>query len=130
MNCEEFIDDSIKYSTSDYVVFGRPSCPYCKKAEVLLDENKLDYRSIDLEKKTSTTEEKTKMSDAFLRRTGAKTVPRIFFNGKCIGGYTDLEKHLSSTNDKNEGKINKEKSFGLKLIDVAYNVSDGLFGRK
>lgn len=58
-------------------------CPACKKAREVLDAlAKGKYAIINLDKD----EEQDQMQNYLQEITGARTVPRIFIDGNCIGG--------------------------------------------
>ena len=58
-------------------------CSYCVAAKQFLKENNLDYEEINIEKNNMTRQDLEKLS-------GNYTVPQIFINDKCIGGYDQL----------------------------------------
>lgn len=64
-------------------LWTRTTCPYCKRAKALLDELGVPY-----------TEHVTQFGDAehqkMIDKTGQRTVPYIFLDGKFIGGCDDL----------------------------------------
>lgn len=70
-----------------YHVISRENykCPWCDKARDLLSSKGLLYSDWKL----STSE--LKMMSTVL---GFTTIPQIFYDGKRIGGYDDLVKHL------------------------------------
>lgn len=69
------------------VVWSKYHCPYCDKAKALLQMKGIQF-------------EERKIGDGYTKEElleavpNARTVPQIFLDGKLIGGYTDLEKHL------------------------------------
>ena len=60
-------------------------CSYCNAAKNLLDELNLEYEEINIEEKNISRSDLQELS-------GGYTVPQIFINNKCIGGYDDLIK--------------------------------------
>lgn len=60
-------------------------CPYCHKAKALLDSLKIEYKDIDV------TNDPEKLQEA-IEKSGFTTVPQIFVNDKCLGGYDDIYK--------------------------------------
>jgi len=68
-------------------IITKPGCPYCAKAKLLLEQNKMPYEEVVLGR------------DATLRTlraiTGSEMVPQVFIDGDHIGGSDDLEKHLA-----------------------------------
>ena len=73
------------------VIFGRPGCPYCRRAKELAEKLKntvedFDYRYVDIIAEG--------ISKADLSKSvgkPAETVPQIFIDEKPIGGCTDFE---------------------------------------
>ena len=59
-------------------------CSYCTAAKNLLDELKLEYREINIEKENMSRE-------MLLELSGGYTVPQIKINDKFIGGYDALQ---------------------------------------
>jgi glutaredoxin 3 len=64
-------------------VYTTPSCPYCVRAKRLLKERGIAYEEIDIA-----------FDDALrldvMKRSGRRTVPQIFIDGRSIGGYDEL----------------------------------------
>lgn len=69
------------------VVWSKYHCPFCDKAKALLQMKGIQFE----EKKIGDGYTKEELLEAV---PNARTVPQIFLDGKLIGGYTDLEKHL------------------------------------
>jgi glutaredoxin len=86
---------------SDYTIFYRQGCPYCKKALTLL-ENK-NVKKIDIENKLKINKKKASKKELLdLLQKNIKgfdishvTVPIIFQGTTFIGGCEELEKHLN-----------------------------------
>jgi len=70
------------------MVFSKSYCPYSRKAKDILSKYKLDtnYHVLELDQLSSKTDE---YQNELGKLTGARTVPRVFINGKCIGGGDD-----------------------------------------
>lgn len=68
---------------AEVVIYTKPFCPYCGRAEALLRSKGVDYTeivaSMDMEKKRE-----------MMERSGRSTFPQIFIGGKHIGGFDDL----------------------------------------
>ena len=68
---------------ADVVIYTKPFCPYCGKAEALLSRKGVKYEeivaSVDPEKKAE-----------MVQRSGRMTYPQIFIDGKHVGGCDDL----------------------------------------
>ena len=65
-------------------------CSYCVAAKRFFEENNIKYKEINIEIENISRQE-------LLELSGGYTVPQIFINNKCIGGYDDLIK-LHQTN--------------------------------
>ena len=60
-------------------------CSYCVAAKRFFEEHKIKYQEINIE------DENISRQD-LLELSGRYTVPQIFINNQCIGGYDDLIK--------------------------------------
>ena len=60
-------------------------CPYCVAAKKFFKENNLEFTEVNIEKEDMSREDLEKIS-------GSYTVPQIFINNRCIGGYKELLK--------------------------------------
>ena len=58
-------------------------CPYCVAAKNFFIEHNITYEEINIEVENISREDLLKLS-------GGYTVPQIFINDKCIGGYDQL----------------------------------------
>jgi glutaredoxin 1 len=75
-----------------FVVFGRPGCPYCIKAQQLLRDRRADFQFYDL---NSTDGQSVYLSGyRTLVPSTHNTVPVVFWNKHFIGGYTELQQKL------------------------------------
>jgi glutaredoxin 3 len=83
-------------------IFSTATCPFCTKAKQLLDRLNIPYEEVLLDRNPATLKE-------FSRATGgARTVPQIIIDGKCIGGYIELtELHMD---DKLDGLMQEKNS--------------------
>ena len=73
----------------DVIIYTVDYCPYCKKAELLLNEKGIEYKKIDI---TSNEEEERNKLGQYYDIKGKVTVPQIIIGGKRIGGFDVLEK--------------------------------------
>lgn len=64
-------------------LYTTPSCPFCVRAKRLLTERHILYTEIDVS-------EDDELREDVMRRTGRRTVPQIFIDGRSIGGYEEL----------------------------------------
>lgn len=69
------------------IVWSKVNCSYCEKAKALLRSKSIVFE----ERKIG--EQWTK-EDLLASVPTARSVPQIFIDGKLIGGYTELTKHL------------------------------------
>jgi len=79
----QYIQKMIK--DNPVMVFSKPTCQYCKMAKEVLDGTGVDYTVEEIESR----EDCDKLQDIFKLLTGARTVPRVFVGGKCIGGGSE-----------------------------------------
>lgn len=69
------------------IVWSKYHCPFCDQAKALLTQKGIKF-------------EERKIGDGFSKEDlleavpTARTVPQIFLDGKLIGGFTELKKHL------------------------------------
>jgi len=67
------------------VIFSKESCPYCYDAKNVFDKMGQKYAVVELNQHPQANSVQDILSDM----TGARTVPRVFIDGKCIGGGSD-----------------------------------------
>jgi len=65
-------------------LYTKSQCPYCVKAKQLLQNKKIDFIEIDI------TNNQDLIDEMLLKSSGRKTVPQIFIDDFCVGGYDDL----------------------------------------
>ena len=64
-------------------MYTTPSCPFCVRAKRLLQERGLAYEEFDVSADAE-------LREAVMKRSGRRTVPDIFIDGRSIGGYEEL----------------------------------------
>ena len=69
---------------SRVVVYTTQYCPYCEAAKKLLKSKGVPFKEIDVTGSPEMRERLVEMSG------GRTTVPEIFVDGKCVGGYDEL----------------------------------------
>jgi len=79
------VQDLIKQNK--IVIFSKVTCPYCVNAKRCFDKLKVQYTAIEL----NSHPQGALVQDILCEMTGARTVPRVFVNGSCIGGGTETE---------------------------------------
>ncbi|EFJ42530.1 hypothetical protein VOLCADRAFT_107222 [Volvox carteri f. nagariensis] len=69
------------------MVYSKTYCPYCVKAKNALNQfiKPNQYTVVELDERPDT----DVMQDALLEVTGGRSVPRVFINGKFLGGGDD-----------------------------------------
>ena len=77
-----------------YVLFAKPACPFCVRAETLLKERSLVCHVVNFD------EDQEEVLQSMKVAWDWETVPMVFHVGdkgdiKFIGGCDDLEQHLS-----------------------------------
>ncbi|XP_072748193.1 uncharacterized protein [Anoplolepis gracilipes] len=82
----DFVNELI--TKDSVVIFSKTYCPYCKMAKQVFESLKKPYTVIELDNR----EDAQDIQDVLGEITGARTVPRVFLNGECLGGGTDVKK--------------------------------------
>lgn len=70
----------------EVVIYTRHWCSWCHAAKALLNRLGYPYQEIDVEAEPQRYQEMLALAG------GRTSVPQIFFDGKGIGGYTDLSR--------------------------------------
>jgi NADH-dependent peroxiredoxin subunit F len=66
-------------------IYSKDWCPYCAKAKALLRSEGISYEEFDV------THDKSREKE-MINRSGRRTVPQLFLDGRPLGGYDDLAK--------------------------------------
>nr|CAB3249473.1 glutaredoxin-C8-like [Phallusia mammillata] len=82
---EAFVDETIQ--AHKVVMFTKRFSPYCYKARSAFKSIKVECVEILLTGRPDC----QIIQDALLKKTDARTVPRVFVNGKCIGGGNETK---------------------------------------
>lgn len=106
---------------NDVVVFSKSWCPFCMKAKQVLEAEGVDFVAVELDEMAQ--EEADEMQMTLAQMTGARTVPRIFSKGKCLGGCDDLlalqqSGNLAGSLSSDTASTTLAKDFKVKLNDV------------
>ncbi|XP_059503770.1 glutaredoxin 2 isoform X1 [Stegostoma tigrinum] len=80
--------DSNQVVQNCVVIFSKSYCPYCMKAKSIFEEIGANFKAIELDHR----KDGDHIQNILEELTGVRTVPRVFVNGKCIGGATDTHK--------------------------------------
>jgi glutaredoxin 3 len=75
-------------SREKVVIFAKPTCPFCTRARSCFEKISQPFVWVDL---TAEKDGGTAIQAYLGELTGAKTVPRVFVQGKCIGGGSETE---------------------------------------
>ncbi|EEA07571.1 glutaredoxin family protein [Cryptosporidium muris RN66] len=89
MTGEQFVEDFIK--RSPICVIAKSYCPYCIKLIEVLKSAAYEFIVENIDRHPNMEE----IQDYCLKITGARSVPRVFVNGSCIGGCDDTISKLS-----------------------------------
>ncbi|KAI5741643.1 hypothetical protein M8J76_015665 [Diaphorina citri] len=101
-----FINGEI--ATNQVMIFSKTTCPYCTKAKEKFKSINQSFKAIELD---LLGDNGSKIQNALFEKSGQKTVPNIFINGKHIGGCDatmklfetgEISKILSSTMETND----------------------------
>jgi glutaredoxin 3 len=75
-------------------VFSTANCPFCVKAKQMLQKWNIPYEEAMIDSDMAARREFAEVTN------GARTVPQIIIDGKCIGGFTELtELHMDDELD-------------------------------
>lgn len=70
-------------------VYSTGTCPICVKAKAFLDKRGIAYDEVRIDL------DRAALKEFSIVTHGARTVPQIVVDGKCIGGFTELtELHM------------------------------------
>lgn len=103
------VEQNIK--TNAIMIFSKSYCPFCNKVKQMFKDKNLAYVAIELDQMG---ELGVNVQAALLEKTGQKTVPSVFLDGKHIGGCDDtlnaaqrgiFMKRDASTSEGDNGKI-------------------------
>ncbi|XP_029906072.1 glutaredoxin 2 isoform X2 [Myripristis murdjan] len=83
--CAQYVQDVVSHNC--VVIFSKTTCPYCKMAKNVFNEIGATYKVIELDEHS----DGRRLQEALAQMTGARTVPRVFINGNCIGGGSDTK---------------------------------------
>ncbi|GFN80644.1 glutaredoxin [Plakobranchus ocellatus] len=82
-----------KIAGKKVMVFSKSTCPFCTKAKKVFNKyisdkilSEDDYEVLEIERLQDCSD----IQDYLLKLTGGRSVPRVFVNGKFIGGGDDV----------------------------------------
>ncbi len=74
---------------SRVTVYSTASCPVCERAKIMLHKWNIEFNEIAIDTDASAQREFAEVT------RGARSVPQILIDGKCIGGFSELtELHM------------------------------------
>jgi glutaredoxin 3 len=76
-------------------IFSTGTCPFCEKAKNLLTRLNILYEEVRIDQNPAALKDFSRITK------GARTVPQIIIDGKCIGGFVELtELHMDDKLDE------------------------------
>ena len=76
-------------------IYSTAVCPFCSKAKALLKKWNVPFEEVRIDT------DRGKLAEFARATNGARTVPQILIDGKCIGGFTELtELHMEGGLDE------------------------------
>ncbi|XP_028261355.1 glutaredoxin-1 [Parambassis ranga] len=99
---EQFVKDKIK--GDKVVLFIKPTCTYCVLAQEILAKYKIKAECLE-KVDISDMGNMSDIQDCLLKKTGARTVPRVFIGEECVGGGSDVA--ALHHGDKLQGMLEK-----------------------
>jgi glutaredoxin 3 len=70
-------------------VYSTGTCPYCEKAKNLLRKLNIPFEEVRIDL------DRARLREFAKETGGARTVPQIIIDGRCIGGFSELtELHM------------------------------------
>ena len=71
-------------------IYGRDSCPFCRRAKDLAATQDADYQYHDVEQDPAA----QKKREEFVVKYDHRTVPVVFIDGDFVGGYSEMAAKL------------------------------------
>ncbi|ALC43829.1 CG6852 [Drosophila busckii] len=81
----QFVRDTI--ANNKVAIFSKTTCPYCTMAKEPFRKLNVNATIVEL----NTRKDGNEIQSVLGEMTGARTVPRVFINGKFVGGGTDIK---------------------------------------
>jgi glutaredoxin len=95
-----------------FVIFGSTNCIHCRNAKNYLKDlnlykkTNIKFKYIELNKKYP-----KKYSKLLEQSNEYNTIPKIFYNNKFIGGYSDMREFINNKNFLKKSLIKNNKNF-------------------
>jgi glutaredoxin len=88
----QVIDETLQAAGPGVVLFSKSSCPYCVRAKRALLEIGITPVVVELDER----QDGLAIQKSLLQKTGQRTVPSAWLNGKHIGGSDDVVSGVES----------------------------------
>ncbi|XP_038661169.1 glutaredoxin-1 [Scyliorhinus canicula] len=85
---QEYVDSKIK--PDKVVLFIKGTCPFCISAQDVLKSYDFKQDCLQIYDITGYSDMKN-VQDYLQKKTGARTVPRVFIGTECVGGGSDVQ---------------------------------------
>lgn len=97
---------TFKYTNteSDFTIYGRTKCDYCRKIKAFLNGKDIEYVYIDIVNHDPKIGSEAEVSE-YLANTGAKKIPVVFMRGKYLGCHSEGFDKLKSIISENTNNI-------------------------
>lgn len=86
-----------------YTILGTDYCTYCMKAKMLLNYYNVPYKFLDIN------QEMYYKEYLIPGVKNHRTIPKVIYKNKFIGGYNELEDHLIKNLKRKKRNSNKKK---------------------
>lgn len=96
----------------EVIVFSKTTCPFCSRAKKVLESEGTTFHVFELDELSS--DQTREFQDALEIMTGARTVPRVFVRGECLGGCDDITK-MQQKGELAKALGGASKSSGFKI---------------
>ena len=80
-------DKTLRTTMANYVIYGKPDCPWCDRAKELLTSKGEEFTYVDI---STDLKAKTKILNA-----GLRSVPQVYYGDSLIGGHDALAEALN-----------------------------------
>lgn len=86
------------------VIFGKDFCNWCDRAAEVCTQYGIEYTYKNLDDRFTGEDFKAELRELAVRDLiTVKTVPQIWWNGKYIGGYSELISSIENTREYGQG---------------------------
>lgn len=92
------MEQTISQHRTGFLMFSKSTCPACDRAKRAIRSRGLPLYVVNMSEMDRKT--MSECQDYLFAKTGARTVPRIFFNGGFMGGSSEVLEILAKHGDK------------------------------